>query len=255
MYFEEHLVEVQIDQSTRVFFTNLVDELPENISEVVDGEVVILEPDYEEGSYLKEMSSILLAPLTPAIGNANIRNSEKLVVRFFRGSTAIEFGCTFKEQTTVRGTPLLRLNYPTIGRENKNFRSFRVKACQSVDAKVRRKYSGTSAGNTIEYQISDISAQGMAVDLGDGEPDFKVGETIQFILRVEGINELEVCGTIRHITKARIRKGCKNLCGIQFDLETLSLASELEKVAAAIQRMSIRELSEKTAELESVHLL
>ena len=64
-FFEEHLLEVQIDQSTRVFFTNLLDDLPDLIDYSEDDDLLLVEPDYETGSYLKKNDSLVLTPLTP----------------------------------------------------------------------------------------------------------------------------------------------------------------------------------------------
>ena len=71
--FEEHLLELQIDSSTRTFFANIVDELPELVEFEVGDRVEMVEPDYEPGSYLKELDTIILTPLNPAIGNALAR--------------------------------------------------------------------------------------------------------------------------------------------------------------------------------------
>ncbi len=255
MFFEEHLVEIQIDQTTRIFFTQLEDELPEPVKDKSEIKIEIEEPDYEPGSYLKTADSFLIAPLTPALGNAQIRNSKQLVVRFFTGTIAIELGCYFSEQTIVRGIPLLRLSFPIIGRINRNFRSFRVKAIQSVDAKVCLLTSNPVKASEEYFQIVDVSSDGLAFQMPGDHLEFQLGEEIKINVAVAGAQDLEVGGNIRHISKVREAKGYKIICGMQFDLETRSLAADLEKLAAAIQRLHLREISEKTSEFEGINFI
>ena len=163
IFFEEHLVEIQVDQITRIFFAHIADDLPELIEEEEDGddEVVIVEPEYEAGSYLKKLDSFLLTPLTPGIGNAQVRNSQQLIVRFFTGTIAIELGCHFRDQTMVRDIPVLRFEFPVIGRVNRQFRSFRVKAVTSIDAKACFNRSTENSVSEMRYPIVDVSAEGL----------------------------------------------------------------------------------------------
>lgn len=255
MLFEEHLVEIQVDQTTRIFFAHVVDDFPDLIEEEEEDEIVIVEPDYETGSYLKRLDSFLLTPLTPGIGNGQIRNSKKLVVRFFTGTIAIEMGCTFREQANVRDIPAMRLDYPLVGRVNRDFRSFRVKAVPSIEAKVCFRRVQESGVSELLYQIVDVSADGLAFQMPADHPPFQQDQSIKFSVMVSGVTDLDVCGSVRHITKARDKGGLKTICGVQFDLETRSLAAELEKLAAAVQRLHLREIAERTADLEGVNLI
>lgn len=253
VFFEEHLLELQIDQYTRIFFANILDDLPELEENGLDDKPV--EPEYETGSYLKSCDSLVLTPLTPGIGNARVRNSEQVVVRYFSGATAIEFGCTLRRTDIIRDIPVLRFNFPIIGRINKNYRSFRVKALSTVDAYIHFQKIGTGFTSEKCYQIVDVSAMGLAFQIPSEQQPFEIGEMIYFSIQVPDINTLEVRGHIRHISKVRDKKGYKNICGVQFDLETRSLAAEIEKVAAAIQRLQLREIAEKTAHLNGVQLV
>jgi hypothetical protein len=254
IFFEEHLIEVQLDQATRIFFAYIVDDLPDPDDEEIEGDTIIEKTVYELGSYLKTAESFLITPVTPGIGNPLIRNSKKIVIRYFSGTTAIELGCTFRMQDTVQDAPVLRISFPIIGRINRNFRSFRVKALPSVEAKVCVT-SNSSAIPATFYQIVDVSAEGLAFEVPVDCNFFEVGRVVNLSVMVEGHDTQHVCGNIRNITKVRHSKGYKNICGVQFDLETRALAADLEKLAAAIQRLHLRELAEKTADMDGVDLI
>ncbi len=136
VFFEEHLLELQLDKSTRVFFANILDDVPELVEQEVEGEIRLVAPEYEIGSYLQKKDTLVLTPLTPAIGNGRIRTCEQVIVRFFCGTTAIEFGCTFRQTDSVNDVPVLRLNFPVIGRVDKSYRNYRVKAVSTVAAQI-----------------------------------------------------------------------------------------------------------------------
>ncbi len=243
-FFEEHLLEIQIDKSTRIFFAKILDDLPDLEEQLNNGQMIIVDPDYDQGSYLKEFESLVLTPLTPGIGNAHIVNSQQIICRYFSGTNAIEFGCTFSKRDSVRDIPVQRLNFPIIGRVNKNYRSFRVKAISSLAANVLLKRA-QAAGETFRYPIVDVSALGLGFETADINLSFEIGEMVDLTIQVPEFTELAVRGSIRHVSKVRDSQSYKNICGVQFDLETRSLAAEIEKIAAAIQRMRIRENAEK----------
>lgn len=255
IFFEEHLLEIQVDQTTRIFFAHISDDLPEMVEDDQDGEIVIVEPDYESGSYLKKLDNFLLTPLTPGIGNGQIRNSKHLLIRFFTGTTAIELGCTFREQGAVRENPVLRIDFPVIGRVNRNFRSFRIKAVPTIDAKVCIRRMEDNAVSELLYQIVDVSAEGLAFQMPADHPPFQLHQLLKFSIMVSGITDLEVVANVRHTTKARDKNGLKVICGVQFDLETRALAAELEKMAATVQRLHLREIAERTANMDGISLI
>lgn len=255
IFFEEHLVELQCDQSTRIFFSRMVDDLPDPEEHEEENTLIVVEEEYESGSYLKKHESFLLTPLTPPIGNARVRSCQQVVLRFFSGTVAVELGCTFRQQDVVNTIPVLRFDYPLIGRINRNYRPFRVKAVSTVDAYVtlKKEYPPFTAGQ--EFRFVDVSAMGMAFEVNGSLHPFTVGDMIHFGVQVQGVTNLDICGSIRHISKIRDRHGYKNICGVQFDLETRSLAAEIEKLAAAIQRLQLRELAEKTSGCQGVEFI
>lgn len=245
--FEEHLLELQLDQSTRIFFAKIVDDHPGREEYCSNDELIIVDPHYTPGSYLKAADSIVITPLTPGIGNVAIRGAKRIVCRFFSGTHAIEFGCTFRAKDLVAGMPVLRLNFPVIGRINKSYRAFRVKSISSVDAYVIISYSDASGAGGQQHQMIDISAMGLGFEVPQEKAPYEVGDFVEFLIDVPGIRQLTVRGNIRHISKVRDHRGYKNICGVQFDLKTRSLAADLEQIASAVQRLQLREMKDKMA--------
>jgi len=256
MFFEEHLVEFEQDQGTRIFFGRMLDDIPDLVEEETDdGEILIVEPDCEPGEYLKTGKYFLITPLTPAIGNALVRNAAHIVVRFFSGTIAIELGCTFAEQTEIRDQPALKFNFPEIGRVNRNFRSYRVKAGTRIEAKAAVRNETSNSLSESYYAIYDVSSGGLAIEIPEGSPTFREEQILQLKIMVEGMKELQVAGTVRNTIKVREKKGYRNICGIQIDLESRALATDMEKLATMLQRVHLREMAEKTDNLEGVSLI
>ena len=256
IFFEEHLAEIQIDQSTRLFFAHLLDDLPSLLEAHDDnGEIVFLDPDYEPGSYLKKLETFILTPLTPGIGNARVRASKQALLRYFSGTVAIELGCSFQKLDVVREMPVLRFNYPVIGRVTKNYRLYRVKTIATVEAHVCVQPSGSSEGTEICHQIVDISAMGVAFQTQSEKSPYEIGDNLKCTVRVKDIGELTVYGSVRRVAKVRQKYSYTNICGIRFDLETRALAAQIEQLAAAIQRLHIRELANRVSDFRGVRLM
>ena len=255
IFFEEHLIELQMDQSTRTFFSCILDSPPEIPDEDDFDEVGALESSYELGEYLKEKEDIAITPLTPGVGSAKIRPSKQVILRYFSGTTAVEFGCTYKTTDEILGIPAIRINFPIIGRVNKSFRPYRVKAVGSVDASiVLHTWNGADVTQQ-EFQIVDISGMGLSFEISGEKHFLREGNKIYFMVMVSGDPSMKINGIIRHVSKVRDKRGYKNVCGVQFDLETRSLAAEIERLAAAVQRLQLRELAEKTYALSGVNLI
>lgn len=96
---------------------------------------------------------------------------------------------------------------------------------------------------------------GLTFQVPTSKPVFEVGETISFEIHAAGVESLEITGVIRHISNVRDKKGRKIVCGLQFDLETRSLAAQIERLTAAIQRLQLREIAERTAFLKGVRIM
>ncbi len=252
---EEHLVEIQLDFTTRLFFANLLDDVPELSEKEMDGEILIEECDYETGSYLKLYRDIVLTALTPGMGNVKIQSCKQVIVRFFTGTSAIELCSSYLQRDTLCGVPVLRLAYPRLGRVNRSYRSFRVKAVSTVLAQVCVNGKNEQNDKKIFYQIVDISAMGAAFSMVGDVLSFDIGDNVGMEIKVDGLKSVMLSGNVRHISKVRNRKGNSTICGVQFDLETRSVATDIEQLVATIQRLQLREIAAKTSSLDGVQLI
>lgn len=172
------------------------------------------------------------------------------------GTSAVELGCVFRENSVVESNrPVLCFNYPVIGRVNRNYRAYRVKVVSGVNARLTIVWPIFENAQEREFQINDISAMGLSFLVLSNERQLEEGNKLTLCIEVPGTKTLEINGIIRHLSKARASKGTMVLCGIQFDLESRSLATDVEKMAAAIQRLQLREIAEKTAGMRGVRLI
>lgn len=245
---DDKILELEMDGMTRVYFSRLYDELPE-LEEVEDeeGQTSLLEPEYMVGDYLKLMHHIICLPLEPGLGNLTIRNSQKVVLRLFTSSMAIELGTFFQDLAVVRGLPVLQLSFPIIGRKVKGNRAFRAKVTLEMDFSLFIK--GKKKRPDIQTHAIDICSDGMSFEIQKEEQKlFKDDEicSIQFILNGEPLTKVN--GTVRHNSKIREKKGIQYRIGVQFDLPTRSLAATIETLVATVQRVHLQELSDLSEE-------
>ena len=246
LFFEERLIEIQLDEGTRLFFATLWDHRPEPIEELVDEQVVLVEPEYEEGAYLKSMDHLVLSPLEPVAGNIKIRSSSKVLLRFYTGTTAVEMGTVFLRADAVNKTQVLLLDFPRVGRVIPNSRPFRAKIPEDfmLFAVIMLPKKSKEA---LRYQIVDFSAMGLSFEHDDLDQYFQNGDTITIdIFDDHEKKTLQVKGTVRHFAKVRTKGGNMNICGVQFDLESRALAGEIEQMFAKVQRIFLRSLSDRT---------
>ena len=124
---DDKILEVEMDGMTRVYFSRIYDELPELEENDEETDEQSKEAEYAPGDYLKLMNHILCLPLEPGMGNLQIRNCQRVMVRLFTSNMAIELGTFFQDLATVRGLPVLRLGFPIIGRRVKGIRAYRAK--------------------------------------------------------------------------------------------------------------------------------
>jgi PilZ domain len=245
---DDKIIEVEMDGMTRIYFSRLYDELPElEEIELEDGEISLEEPEYIAGDYLKLMNHIVCLPLEPGMGNLAIRNSQKIVLRLFTSTLAIELGTFFQDLAVVRGLPVLRLSFPIIGRKIKGTRAFRAKVTLEMDFALFIK--GKKKRPDIQTHAIDICNDGMSFEIQKKEQKlFREDEicSIQFILNGEPLTKVN--GTVRHISKIREKKGIQYRIGVQFDLPTRSLAATIETLVATVQRVHLQELSDLSEE-------
>ena len=234
---------------TRIYFSRIYDEIPD-LEEIDDESDELLDeaPEYNEGDYLKLMSHIICLPLEPGMGNLHIRQSQKIMIRFFTSTSAIEVGTFFQDLTEVQNIPVLRLSFPLIGRQVRGARAFRAKVPESMNFSllVKGKHKRRPDIDTIPVNISN---EGLSFEVQKHEKDlFKEEDVCQFHLYIDGDLHVKVSGTIRHISKIRNKKGIQYCCGVQFDLATRSLATTIEIIVASAQRAHLKELSDKSEE-------
>lgn len=255
IFFEEHLVEIHIDHTTRIFFASLLDDESTSPTQGNGGDKVLLEEHIEPGAYLKKEESFILTPLTPGIGNAHIRASKQVVLRYYSGTVAIELGCFFQQQDTVQNIPVLRFSYPQIGRVTKTARPYRVKTVSTVEAHAYIHTPDASKQPEVSYNIVDISVMGVAFQSQSGKALYNVDDNITFTIRVKDIRDLTINGIVRRVINLRNQFGYTIIYGVQFDLESRALAAEIEQTVAAIQRLHLRELANRMSSLRGVRIM
>jgi hypothetical protein len=247
--FDNKILEVELDGMTRVYFSRVNDDIPD-LEEIEDedGELQLQEPQYTTGDYLKLMNHVICLPLEPGMGNLHIRNSQKVMLRFFTSTSAIELGTFFQDLAMVREIPVLRLSFPLIGRQVHGARAFRAKVPRDMLFTIMIKGKRRKRSDIQTHPI-DISSAGMSFEIQKEEQaSFREDEVVNIRFFLEGEMHLKVDGTVRHISKVRNKKGIQYTIGVQFDLSTRSLAANIETIVAAVQRAHLKELSDKSEE-------
>ncbi|MFT5697747.1 MAG: hypothetical protein ACI8ZB_000601 [Desulforhopalus sp.] len=240
---DDQILEVEIDDLTRVFFSRLYDDLPPLQPIEQDGEIVYVEPDYSPADYLKEMNYINSWPLEPGIGNLTVRHSKKVLLRLFTSSYAVELGTYFLNPTEVRHEPCLRFSYPVIGRIVRGARAFRAKVPDNFD--LVAKIEDPVSQKLLLADVTDISARGMSFKVSKDNLH-SVPESEDRIIEIELNNHalVKLSTNIRHISKVRGKEGTDHRCGVEFDLESRTIASEIESIVAQVQRAHLKKLSD-----------
>ncbi|BHH85213.1 PilZ domain-containing protein [Desulforhopalus sp. 52FAK] len=244
---DDQILEVEIDNLTRVYFSRLYDDLPDLEPIDDNGKIIYVEPDYNPADYLKELDYINSWPLEPGMGNLAVRHSQKVIFRLFTSSYAVELGTYFLEQAEVQKIPCLRFEYPVIGRIVRGARAYRAKVPN--DFSLIAKIIDEKTKNIIRGEVVDISAQGMAFKVGKHERHL-VPESENRVLELEYNNDtvVQVTVNIKHLSKVRSKEGTNHLCGVNFDLETRTIASEIESIVAQVQRAHLKTLSDLSEE-------
>jgi c-di-GMP-binding flagellar brake protein YcgR len=242
---DESLVEVELNNLTRVFFCRVLDHPPEAKESASEEEST--EPDYAKGSYLNESDYVVITPLEPSIGNFLIspfhRANTRIVLRTITSRRGYEFGCYFDSKIQVGGIPVLQISFPTIARKIEHAREFRAKVPKTMEFNVLVKLK--ERDKRFSTFPLDISAHGMVlIDPMGIYTDLKVAESIYMELQVPGQPIVIIEATIKHVTRMRTSEGSQYCFGIQFDLTTRALASSIEGLVALVQRTHLRELSD-----------
>jgi hypothetical protein len=245
---DDKILEVELDGLTRVYFSRINDDFPD-LEEIENesGEITLMDPEYNAGDYLKLMNHIITLPIEPGMGNLHLRNSQKIVIRLFTSTSAIELGTFFQDLAVVREIPVLRLAFPVIGRQVQGARAFRAKVTKEIHFFLFVK--GKKNRPDIQTNPIDISTDGLSFNIKkEQQKMFQEDEicTIHFI--IDDVLKVKVKGTVRHVSKIREKKGIQYCCGLQLDLPTRAIAADIEAIVASVQRAHLKELSEKSEE-------
>lgn len=237
---DDKFVEVELSGLTRIYFSRIYDDLPA-ITEEQEDQL----DEYNPGDYLKEMTYLVTLPLEPGIGNYTIRFSEKILLRFFTSSYAVELGTYFRKLHKVNDLPVLLLDYPAIGRIVRGSREYRAKVPSSMDVKL--VIIGKRNQRSITTRILNISVNGLAFSIKKKQQDFFIiDETRALEILLDDMLLLRFDGIVRHLSKIRGKKGTEFLCGIQADLASRAIAAKVEELVAIVQRAHLRELADKS---------
>lgn len=243
--FDEKVIEVELNNEARVYFSRIHDDLPDPIPTDIGGETVMMEPEYTTGDYLKSMTHIISLPLEPGIGNLNIRGTNHILLRVFTSSYAVELGTFFQDLAQVRELPVLRLAFPVIGRVVRGAREFRAKVPKKMDLEIL--VMGKRKRESVRAKIVDISVSGLSFSIKKQQQEcFLVNETRTFEFIQDGMMVVRLNGNIRHLSKIRGKKGTEYICGVKFDLVTRALSEKIGTIVAAVQRAHLKELSDKS---------
>ena len=241
---DEKLIEVEFDSYSRIFFTRIHDDPPPpETAGNEDGLGEVIKPDYSLGDYLKKMTYLVTLPVEPGIGNLHICWSKRVLMRFFTSSYAVEVGVFFEEKIVLGDIPVLRFSFPGILRIVRGAREYRAKVPADVTLIVKVK--GKRKRPDMITAVADISARGLSFTVENEQQELLlIDEKRTLTILLNGDAIVRVAATVRHISKTRRGKGIEYICGVQFDLETRTMAAQIESLVATIQRAHLKELSD-----------
>ncbi len=246
---EEEVVEVQMQDRSRTFFTRFVDNLPplEEFTEE-DGSVVLQEPEYQESSYLLERKLVLIAPMEPINGNALIRRSQQVFFRFPIGTNSLECESRFLGIQSVRGNPFISLAFPSSCKELSQRRYYRSKLLTKDSSRVIVHLPDKEIAACT---LLDIGINGLAFENPWPLARLPLGTPVSLLLEVPNFPDYRLDGVVLSHINCRKKKDCHAVscrCGVQFSVADLNVAQQLEKAVAAIQRNHLRILRERADE-------
>jgi c-di-GMP-binding flagellar brake protein YcgR len=240
---DETILEVQLEDLTRVFFCRVLDHLPDLEEKDVDGIIMMVEPEYTTANYLKEQKNIIITPLEPSIGNFLVSMVNRVLIRILSDRCAFELGCRFIKKTRVRGMPVLQCSFPFVVRKIKDSRPYRVKIPQEMELLSQVARRGKRKG--FDSCLINISAEGLMMVNPQGKhSDLKEEENISMELYWPHGQSLILHARIVHICQLRDKQGIQYCFGVKFDLSTRALAREIEQLVASVQRARLRKLSD-----------
>ncbi|WP_028583165.1 flagellar brake protein [Desulfogranum mediterraneum] len=246
---DESLLEVKLGEMPRVFFCRIIDHPPtpadndglpgeQESSDTIPEE----ESAYSKGDYLDEMEHLIITPLEPAEGNYRINNCSRVLVRAVTTKKAIEFCCYYQKKTWIGDMPVLQLSFPLIGRQVKDAREYRVK----VPGDMNLNISVDCRQRDLQFttQALDISMNGMGLNNPLRQTtSLKIDDRLSLQIFEEEALIMSLEAEVRHVTRLRNAQGLQYVFGVQFDLESQAMVTEVEQLVASIQRARLRRIS------------
>ncbi len=250
-FIDEQICEVVIEGFTRTYLCKLWDDEPEVVEQVdEDGNITMVEAEYNPGDYLRKMDKIYISPLECGLGNFHVVFCNKLVLRLVVGTKTIELGVNFVKRDFDRKIPSLQFSFPQIGIISGEVRLYRAKVPKNFDIEVATYVKKKKKGPQFLTRPLDISAEGISLIMNkEHMKSLEIDEKRRFEIRIPGSEPFVVTGTIRHLSKVREKSIIQYICGLKFDIESRAMAMRIEGIVATVQRSYLRELATKSEEL------
>ncbi|MFT5700195.1 MAG: hypothetical protein ACI8ZB_003066 [Desulforhopalus sp.] len=229
---DEKVLEVELDRIPNIYFSRLQDDTAK--------------PTDNPGDYLLSLDHIITLPLEPGIGSLRLRQSSSIILRMFTKEFGIDMGTTFQDIIKVNSLPVLQLAYPSILRIQKNAREFRAKVPDNQDFIVEVEWERDPLG--LSTTPIDISRKGMSISLE--KPTYrqlKLEEELFLKLYIDDELRARLSSTVRHLSKVRKRHSIEYCCGVEFSLNSRTMASVMESIVATTQRAHLKALSDIAA--------
>lgn len=238
---DEKFIEVRFDGNELPHFTKIIDWHRKDVSE--DSEDLPHDQQADQpAAYFQDMTHITSLPLEPGIGNYHIRNSKKVIMRFFTKAFAVEMCTTFLSIDKDIDIPVLHFHFPDIFRLLYGVREYRAKVIKGFDLRVI--IAGKRKQTDIVAQALNISVSGMAFSLQKKEStQFFADEVRKLKVLYNDEEILNLNAKVRHVTRIRKRTSIAFMCGVEFDIVTRGLAAEIESLVAMVQRAHLQSLS------------
>ncbi|MBF0609956.1 MAG: PilZ domain-containing protein [Magnetococcales bacterium] len=246
-------VEVTINDRTRIYFSYFLDHLPEAIpatpaagadtppTPASEGTQANY-PPYQPYSYLREKNHLLIAPLSPAMGNALIRSSKEVDLRFFQGVKSLEFSVRFEGTLILREEPVLKLSFPREMRMIRKRRHYRAPCTEGANLQVFLK----KIKENIPIRIVDMSVGGLGFCYNVQDPEeFPIGSLLNLELTCPLFEKLKISAFVRNVGRAGTKDGCEKnsgKVGVQFDIPNETIAMHIEETVAFMQREYLQSL-------------
>jgi len=243
---DKKIIEVEINTNPRVFFTRVTDFPPEpdNNEERIA---------YKPNSYLENLAYMVVLPVEPGVGNHILRNSQFIKLRIFTALFSVELGTTFQEIVYLDKVPLLRLDFPAIGRIVRGAREYRAKVPAEMDLKILIMPKRERA--QIECDVNDVSNSGISFVVSrEAYKSLKIDDYLTLRIYLDRKLLVSVDGHLRHMTKMRTGSTMQFICGVQLDLESRRIATAIESLVARVQRAHLQEISQ-IHEKTGVHVI